>query len=223
MGTARYYPLSFESSASDRAINPRALLYVATGVAVLSGLTVFASLCARDHSLLLSAGRRVPTFVQPVAQQPVPVVSADTQPAPDSITRVTVPTVLANTPAPAVQSKPSGAISGDYDTSVARNHNEVVGLENRGTRHYIEFNLTRSKRFQRLGPLSVGVWRIDSKHRLYDVSFLADGHRIDRKHVSLDTAVSLSINQFGRPLQFVVNSLDRNRVSGYLSEPKASH
>jgi hypothetical protein len=86
----------------------------------------------------------------------------------------------------------------------------------------VEFALARSKRFQQVGPVSVGVWRIDTKHKLCDVSVLADGHRVDRKHMSLNSPVVLSSSKFARPLQLVVSSIERGGISGYVSEPQAT-
>jgi hypothetical protein len=174
-----------------------------TGVVVLSALTVFLSLCERDHSLLLSAASQEQHASVPATAPRLPVVSADTQPAPDSITRVTVPTAIADPPVAA-----PGLTSGESNASVARTHTERIG-----------FTLARSNRFQRIGPVSVGVWKVDSKHKLYDVSFLADGRRIDHNRLSLYLPVSVSSKRFAAPLQFVVSAIDHNRISGYIIQP----
>ena len=85
----------------------------------------------------------------------------------------------------------------------------------------MEFTLARSRRFQQVGPVWVGLWRIDAKHKLYDISIIANGHRVDRKHVSLNSPVSISDSDFARPLQLVVNAIDRDGISGYVSEPQS--
>jgi hypothetical protein len=203
--------------------NVRRVAYIVAGVTVLSAATVFLALCARDNSRLLSvSSEELQTHVQ-AAAQPREIVSADTQPAADSITRVTVPETTGKQAASvAAQPVASQASAPQPEPAVARSHAELLSLENRGTRRYVEFALARSKRFQQVGPLSVGVWRLDSKHKLCDISVLADGHRLDRKHVPLNSPVLVSSSRFARPLQLVVSSIARGGISGYVSEPQAA-
>lgn len=183
--------------------------YVVIGVAALSALAVFFSLWERDESLLVSARNHIVS--QPTAPQHAPLVSAESQPAADSITRVTVPTAEA---AASTQPADSVAAAGSAPTEAAVAH---------GIRRYLDFTLTRSKRFQQVGPVLVGVWKIDAKHKLYDVSVMANGHRVDRKHVGLNSPVSIVSAEAGRPLQLVVSSITRGSISGHVSEPQAAH
>ena len=97
-----------------------------------------------------------------------------------------------------------------------------MALEKRGLRRYVEFTLARSKRFQRIGPVSVSVWKIDPRRKTYDLSVIADNRRTERKHVGLYSPVRIASNEGGHPLEFVVNSIDRDGISGYLSEPKST-
>jgi len=203
------------------------------GVAVLSALTVFLFLFERDHSLLTAAsGQEYASPVNQPTPQRGPIVQADTQPAPDTITRVTVPTAVDHQHSPvaaaaqalpieaASQGKPSGATSDDSETAVAKSHSELVALEKRGVRRYVEFTLARTRHLQRVGPVSVGVWKIDTRRKIYDLSVIADSRRIERKHVALYSPVRIASSEFVRPIEFVVNSIDRDGISGYISEPK---
>lgn len=220
MGTARYYPPSFGPPSFEPA-RLRNIAYIGAAVAILSALTVFLSLCARDNSLLLSLSKPEQAARSKPSSPPVPVVTAETQPAADTITRVAVPPPAPVTqPAAVIQPTPSEATAVQPEPAIAKTRTELLSLEKRGTRHYVEFSLARSKRFQQVGPLGIGIWRIDTKHKTYDVSILADGRRIDHKHVSLNSPVSISTSEFVHPLQLVVNSLDREGISGYLSEPQ---
>src|SRR5260370_32896700 len=42
----------------------------------------------------------------------------------------------------------------ELNGSIAKTHEELVALSKRGERSYFEFDLTKSKQFQRLGPLT---------------------------------------------------------------------
>lgn len=83
---------------------------------------------------------------------------------------------------------------------------------------YIPFDVTRSKHFEPVGPISLGVWRTDPRHGTYDISILVEGQRFDKRHVGLDEALAIRIGN-GAPMELVVNRVFRNEVSGYLSVP----
>ena len=83
---------------------------------------------------------------------------------------------------------------------------------------YIPFDLTRTRHFENVGPISVGLWRTDSRHGLYDISVIVEGHRFDKKRVGLDEALAIKVGS-APPMELVVNRVGRNEVSGYLSTP----
>lgn len=84
---------------------------------------------------------------------------------------------------------------------------------------YIPFVLTRSKHLQRLGPLTIGLWRTDAKRGTYDASVVVDGHRFDKKHVGMDQALAIRVGN-AAPMELIVNRVTRNDISGYLSKPR---
>lgn len=208
MGTARYYPQNYSPNPVKTAGAFRGWPYLGAGVALISALTVFVSLCERDNSMLLATDSGAHhTSVQPATGQRLPAVSTDTRPAPDTITRVTVSTSSAQ-PAPTATS-PSGALS------------KEPAVDKITERRYVDFTLARSRRLQEVGPIAVGVWKVDAKHKLYDVSLMANGRRVDRKRVGLNSPVSIASGEAGRPFQLVVSSIARNSISGYVTGPTA--
>jgi hypothetical protein len=102
--------------------------------------------------------------------------------------------------------------------SIAKNHDELVALEKRGERSYFEFQLTKSKQFQRVGSLSLSVRKVDSKHRSYDLSLLVNDQKLDKKHVNLYEPISVRASD--QPVELVVNEIANNQIKGYVSEPK---
>lgn len=88
-----------------------------------------------------------------------------------------------------------------------------------GAPEYIPFVITRSRHFQRLGPITVGLWKTDSRRGTYDVSLVVDGHRFDKKRVGMDEALAIRIGN-APPMELIVNRVARNEISGYLSEPR---
>jgi hypothetical protein len=106
----------------------------------------------------------------------------------------------------------------ELGTSIAKNHDELVVLERRGERNYFEFQLGKSKEFQRVGSLSLSVRKVDSKHRSYDLSLLVNDQKLDKKHVNLYEPIS--IRSSDQPVELVVNEIGSNQIKGYVSEPK---
>ncbi len=104
--------------------------------------------------------------------------------------------------------------------SIARTHEELVALEKRGERNYHEFQLPKSKQFQRVGGISLALRKVDYKHKSYDVTMIVDDFRLEKKRVNLYEPVWITVGDRPQPLELVVNQLSKNQVQGYLSEPK---
>jgi cell division protein FtsB len=116
-----------------------------------------------------------------------------------------------------------GSISSTKDElngSIAKTHDELVALEKRGERNYYEFDLTKSKQFQRIGPMSLSLRKTDTKHKSYDLAMLVDDNELNKKKVNLYEPVWIHTESGGQPVQVVVNRIDKNGVHGYVSAPK---
>jgi len=108
----------------------------------------------------------------------------------------------------------------ELNGSIAKTHEELVVLQKRGERNYFEFDLTKSKQFQRFGPLTLSLRGTDTKHAHYDLSMVVDDNRLDKKHVNLYEPIWIHSETGGQPVQIVVNKIARNTVHGYISAPK---
>lgn len=108
----------------------------------------------------------------------------------------------------------------ELNGSIAKTHEELVTLQKRGERNYFEFDLAKSKQFERFGPLTLSLRRTDGKHMNYDLSMVVDDHRLDKKHVNLYEPIWIHSETGGQPLQIVVNKIGRNTAHGYISVPK---
>src|SRR5947199_8280797 len=108
----------------------------------------------------------------------------------------------------------------ELNGSIAKTHEDLVTLQKRGERNYFEFDLTKSKQFQRFGPLTLSLRRTDAKHANYDLSMVVDDNRLDKKHVNLYEPIWIHSETGGQPVQIVVNKIGRNTVHAYMSAPK---
>lgn len=116
-----------------------------------------------------------------------------------------------------------GSISSTRDElngSIAKTHEELVALEKRGERSYFEFDLTKSKQFQRFGPLTLSLRKADTKHKNYDVAMIVDDNELNKKRVNLYEPIWIHTENGGQPIQVVVNRIEKNLVHGYVSAPK---
>jgi hypothetical protein len=104
--------------------------------------------------------------------------------------------------------------------SIAKTHEELVALAKRGERSFFEFDLTKSKEFRRIGPLTLSLRRTDTKHKNYDMQMVADDSQVTKKHVNIYEPIWIHTENESQPLQVVVNRVDKNEVHGYVSAPK---
>jgi len=109
---------------------------------------------------------------------------------------------------------------GELSGSIARTHEELVALQRRGERNYYEFQLTKSKAFERVGPLRLSLRKADTKHKRFDMNLMVDDNQLEKKSVNLYETVWLNLADRPQPLELVVNSISKDHISGYLSEPK---
>jgi hypothetical protein len=104
--------------------------------------------------------------------------------------------------------------------SIARTREELVELQRRGERNYHEFDLFKNKEFSRAGPLGLSLRKADVKRRSYQLKLRVDDQEMEKKNVNLFEPILISTPEHGQPLQLVVMEITKDRVKGYISEPK---
>jgi hypothetical protein len=108
----------------------------------------------------------------------------------------------------------------DLNGSIARTHEELVTLQKRGERNYLEFSLAKSKQFQRHGPLMLSLRKADTKHKNFDLAMVVDDNQLRKKKVNLYEPIWIHRVDDPQPVQVVINKIDRDHVQGYVSAPK---
>lgn len=108
----------------------------------------------------------------------------------------------------------------DLNGSIAKTHEELVVLEKRGERSYSEFDLAKSKQFQRIGPVTLSLRKADTKHKSFDLAMIVDDNELNKKKVNLYEPIWIHAESEGQPIQIVVNRIDKDAVHGYVSAPK---
>src|SRR5262249_9800756 len=104
--------------------------------------------------------------------------------------------------------------------SIAKTHEELVVLAKRGERSYFEFDLEKSKQFQRFGPVTLSLRKADTKHKSFDLQMIVDDNTLTKKKVNLYEPIWIHTENESQPVQVVVNRIDKSHVHGYVSAPK---
>jgi uncharacterized membrane-anchored protein YhcB (DUF1043 family) len=104
--------------------------------------------------------------------------------------------------------------------SIAKTHAELVELEKKGERNYYEFDIYKSKQFQRVGPIEVSLRKTNAKHEFCDLQVIVNDRQMAKKHVNIYEPVVFYTEQEGQPVQLVINSITKNHMHGYVSAPK---
>jgi len=116
-----------------------------------------------------------------------------------------------------------GALSSTKDElngSIATTHEELTALQKRGERNYFEFDIKKSRSFQREGPLSLSLRRADVKNKNYDIAMVVDDNQLTKKKINLYEPVWIHRTDDPQPVQIVVNKIGKDSIHGYVSAPK---
>jgi len=108
----------------------------------------------------------------------------------------------------------------DLGTLIARNSTELSELRKRGERDYLEFDIRKSKQFDRIGDVLVQLKKGDVKRQKFDVVVNADDIKIEKKDRTANEPVTFFVGRDRLRYEFVVNYVDKDRIRGYLSTPK---
>lgn len=108
----------------------------------------------------------------------------------------------------------------DLSTLIARNSTELAELRRRGERDYVEFDIKKSKKFDRVGDVMVQLKKTDVKKQKFDVVVNADDSEILKKDRTANEPVTFLVGRDRMRYEFVVNYVDKDRIRGYLSTPK---
>ena len=103
---------------------------------------------------------------------------------------------------------------------IATNGDELAALKRLGERNYYEFNLGKTKKPQRVGPVSIKLSGTDRKRNRYSIELWADDKRIVKRRKTLLEPVQFYVEGARTPYELVVNKIDNGVIAGYLATPK---
>jgi len=111
---------------------------------------------------------------------------------------------------------------GEFGTLIARNHDEVEELRRLGERDYYEFTIDKKNSREKVGNLMVELHATNLKKSQYGVTIFVDDQRHDKKSLTANEPLYFFESGARAPLEFVVNQVGKDKITGYLSVPKAN-
>ena len=104
---------------------------------------------------------------------------------------------------------------------IATTHDELELLKHRGDRDYFEFTLRKGKDPVRLSTVSLQLKKTDAKKNQFTLTVMADDKKIEKKDRSINEPLQFYTGRDRSLYEVVVNTVDKNQVTGYLATPKA--
>jgi len=103
---------------------------------------------------------------------------------------------------------------------IATNSKELGALKALGERNYFEFNLTKQKAPVKLADVTLLLKKSDPKRNRYTIELVADDKRFEKKDKNVNEPVQFYMSKYRQPYELVVNEVGKDRIVGYLSQPK---
>jgi hypothetical protein len=111
----------------------------------------------------------------------------------------------------------------ELGTLIARNHDEIDSLRRLGEREYVEFTIQGKNKPQKIGNgnLSVELRSVNTKKNQFTVALVVDDVRTEKKNRTVNEPIVFYSRGSHQADEFVVNQVAKDKISGYISMPKA--
>jgi hypothetical protein len=109
----------------------------------------------------------------------------------------------------------------EFGTLIARNHEEIDQLRRLGLRDYYEFTLQGKGDTQKVGGVTLVLRGTNTKHHQFTVNLVVDDMKLEKKNRSINEPIFFYTAGSRQALELVINKVEKNKASGYLSAPKS--
>jgi chromosome segregation ATPase len=104
---------------------------------------------------------------------------------------------------------------------IAHTRDELQVLKHRGDRNYYEFSLAKGKSTP-VSTISLELRKANPKKSKFTLNVMADDRTIEKKDRTANEPLQFYTGRERMLYEIVVNSVEKNRVVGYLATPKAA-
>ncbi len=105
---------------------------------------------------------------------------------------------------------------------IARTREDLEELRHRGDRSYYEFTLNKGEHPTRLSTVRLQLKKADAKKNKFTLNVIADDHIIEKKDRGAAEPLQFYTGHNRQLYEVVIFTVEKNRVTGYLSTPKSS-
>jgi hypothetical protein len=105
---------------------------------------------------------------------------------------------------------------------IAKNSGELAQLRQKGERDYFEFDIRKNSKqpAQRVADVQLSLLNADPKNHKYSVAIQVDDNKLVKKDRTTNEPVQFLVGKDELRYEVVVNSVDKDRIRGYVSAPK---
>jgi phage-related minor tail protein len=109
----------------------------------------------------------------------------------------------------------------ELGTLIAKNHDEVQELRRLGERDYVEFTISGKNKEQKVGTVSVTLRSTNPSKNQFNVALVVDDKHTENKSRNVNQPIFFTTRGSKQPLEFVVNQVEKDKITGYISIPKS--
>jgi len=103
---------------------------------------------------------------------------------------------------------------------IANTRSDLEALKHKGDRQYYEFTLLKGAKPQAFSTVALQLKKTDPKHGKYTLNVSADDKTIEKKDKNQSEPVQFYTGREHMLYELVVWTVDKNKITGYLSTPK---
>jgi hypothetical protein len=104
--------------------------------------------------------------------------------------------------------------------AVAKNSSEVAQLRLKGERDYFEFTIPDKKSPVKVEDIRLLLTNVDPKKGKFNIRVFVDDSQLEKKDRLINEPIQFLVGQNRIRYEIVINSVQKNKVAGYLSIPK---
>src|SRR5215469_3127420 len=105
---------------------------------------------------------------------------------------------------------------------IAKTRDDLEVLKHKGDRNYYEFTLMKGAKPQPVATVSLQLKKADAKRGKYTMNVTSDDRTIEKKDRNMNEPIQFYSGRDHLLYELVVWTIDKNKVTGYLSTPKSA-
>jgi chromosome segregation ATPase len=109
----------------------------------------------------------------------------------------------------------------EMGTLIAKNHDDIETLRRLGERDYTEFTIATKNTPQKVGDVTIELKGTDPKKNQCNLALVVDDKRTEKRNRGINEPIFFYAHGSHRPMEVVVNTVEKNKITGYISVPKA--